>query len=302
MINDQFSPKESLRTMLSVFPWKNELSEGMEYEEFCKSFLIQPDLFIRIRPHHAEPVLLKLDATGVNYEVIAPFTVRLPNSFKVERFFNIDVEVVIQDYSSHQIINFLPVDHGRPVRVWDCCAASGGKSIMAYDVNPNIELTVSDIRESILINLKKRFAAAGIKKFKSFVIDLTTAHSPPDSYRDTTRLPIAIGTSFDLIICDAPCSGSGTWSRTPEQLFYFQKSKIDHYASLQKRIVSNVIPHLKPGGYLLYITCSVFKKENEEAVEFIKKNFRLDVVKMELLKGYDRKADTMFASLLRKQL
>jgi len=287
MFNPQFS-------ISNVFPWKDELSGEIDHEKFCESFLIQPDLFIRIRPHHAEQVLLKLDKAGVEYEFISPFTVRLPNSFKADQYFDINKEVVIQDYSSQQIAHFLPVDHGKPIRVWDCCAASGGKSIMSYDVNPAIELIVSDVRESILVNLKKRFAEGGIHRYKYFKADLTN--------EDTKALPLESGDGFDLIICDAPCSGSGTWSRTPEQLFYFEKRRVDDYATLQKKIVTNVIPHLKPGGYLLYVTCSVFKKENEEVVDFIKNNFSLAISRMELLKGYDKKADTMFAALLQKPL
>jgi len=173
--------------------------------------------------------------------------------------------------------------------VWDCCAASGGKSIMAKDILGDMDLTVSDVRESILINLKKRFSEAGITKYKSFVADLTHSSQP-------------IVHSFDLIIADVPCSGSGTWSRTPEQLYYFDQKAIEEYSNLQKKIVANVIAQMKPGGYLLYITCSVFKKENEEVVAFIKQNFHLEVTQMEVLKGYDKKADTMFAALLQKPL
>ena len=102
--------------------------------------------------------------------------------------------------------------------------------------------------------------------------------------------------SFDLIIFDAPCTGSGTWSRTPEQLYYFKDEKIDDYSTLQKKMLANIIPHLKEGGSLLYITCSVFKKENEEIVDFIKENFHLQLKKMEILKGYDKNADSMFAA------
>ena len=71
---------------------------------------------------------------------------------------------------------------------------------------------------------------------------------------------------------------------------------------MQKKIVATAITQLEPGGYFLYITCSVFKKENEEAVDFIKNEYKLQLVKMELLKGYDKKADTMFAALLQRPL
>jgi 16S rRNA (cytosine967-C5)-methyltransferase len=138
----------------------------------------------------------------------------------------------------------------------------------------------------MLINLGKRFAAAGIKEYTARVIDL--AASPP------TFPPFL----FDLIICDAPCSGSGTWARTPEQLYFWKEENILHYTALQKKILTNIIPFIKPGGYLLYITCSVFRQENEEIVKDVEKGFGLQPVKMEMLKGYDKKADTMFAALL----
>ena len=153
-----------------------------------------------------------------------------------------------------------------------------------------IQITVSDVRESILANLKKRFKDAGIKKYNAFTGDMTK----PDINLSES--------GFDLAICDVPCSGSGTWGRTPEQLYYFDAKKITRYAALQQRIVSNAVKQLKPGGHLLYITCSVFKKENEMMADFMKQELHLVPEKKEMLKGYDRKADTMFVALLRKPL
>jgi 16S rRNA (cytosine967-C5)-methyltransferase len=276
----------------SVLPWKDELSNGIEFEKFCESFFTQPDLFIRIRPHHAEAVLLKLGEAGVDYEFISPFTVRLPNSFQVDKYFVLDKQVVIQDYNSQRVAEFFPVRPGRSDRVWDCCAGSGGKSIMAYDLNPNIELTVSDVRESILINLKKRFAKAGVKHFRMEVTDL---EKPVNKYS-------IFNNQYSIIIADVPCSGSGTWSRTPEQLYFFDRHAIEQFAHLQKQIVSNAIPHLQPGGSFIYITCSVFKKENEEVADFMQNKFGLQLKRMEVLKGYDKKADSMFVAVLQKSL
>ncbi len=291
----------------SVFPWKEELSDGIEYEKFYTSFFVQPDLFLRIRPGHAEKVLLKLGAAAVKYEFISPFTIRLPNSFKADKYLELDKEVLVQDYNSQKVGEFVfagqtgTVRPGESYRVWDCCAGSGGKSIMAYDLNPNIDLVVSDVRESILANLKKRFESAGIRKYKSLIFDLSNENTQ-HSIINNPRLTDSVGQEQSIIITDVPCTGSGTWGRSPEQLAYFDPGKIGEYATLQKRIVSNVIPRLQPGGNLLYITCSVFKKENEEVVNYLKEKFHLQLMKMELLKGYQLKADTMFVALLKRPL
>jgi 16S rRNA (cytosine967-C5)-methyltransferase len=294
MLNDQFS-------ILNVFPWHEELSENIEYEKFCDSFLIQPDVYLRLRPGFEETVKRKLSEASIAFEEINSNCVAIRQGLKVENIVALDKEAVVQDLNSQRVGELMFVRPGRSDEVgpsddvWDCCAGSGGKSILAYDMNPKIRLTVSDSRESIIQNLKKRFASAGIKKYKSQVLDLS---NPPFTIHDsrfTTH-----DSPYDLIICDAPCTGSGTWSRTPEQLYFFDLKKIEQYASLQKKIIANAIPRLKDGGNFLYITCSVFKKENEANVEFISKQFNCHVEKMELLKGYDKKADTLFAALFKK--
>jgi 16S rRNA (cytosine967-C5)-methyltransferase len=274
----------------SVFPWKSELSKDIKFENFAESFFIQPDLFLRLRPGQEAAVKQKLKQAGIKFNVITADCLSLINASKIDAVIDLDKEAVIQDYNSQKTGTFLKdilTSNVQP-SVWDCCAASGGKSLMAYDFIPNISLTVSDIRKSILVNLEKRFEKAGITRYHSFIADLTDPQFKISNV------------SFDIIICDAPCSGSGTWSRTPEQLHFFNENKILHYAALQKKIVSNAIPHLKPGGYFLYITCSVFKNENEDVAIFIQQRFHLELIKMELLKGYDKKADNMFVALFRK--
>lgn len=285
-------------SLANVFPWHDELSGEIEFEGLSKSFFVQPDVFLRLRPGKGKTVKQKLQAAGILFNAVSGSCLALPNSSRLDDLLELNEEAVVQDYSSQRVGELLSIVNSMAAgaSVWDCCAASGGKSIMAKDVFGNIKLTVSDVRESILHSLKKRFAQAGIKKYKSVVADLSGISTLPDQH------PIVDGSPYDLIICDAPCTGSGTWSRTPEQVYYFEKNAICKYAALQKQIVSNAIPYLQAGGYLLYITCSVFKKENEEVVDFIKTTFSLEQVKMEVFKGYDLKADTMFAALLQKPL
>jgi len=277
-----------------MFPWKDELSEGVDHKKFCESFLIQPDLFLRVRPGKEKTVLEKLQQAGINFKMITENCLALANASKIDQVIELDKEAVVQDHSSQrtgefiktEILNHVPRAIGTEISVWDCCAGSGGKSIMAYDINRKADITVSDTRESILVNLQKRFANAGIKNYKSIIADL----ADPNFQFSTSN--------FQLVIADVPCTGSGTWSRTPEQLYFFEESGIERYAVLQKKIVSNAIPHLKHGGSFVYITCSVFKKENEEVVTFVKENFHLQLKRMEVLKGYDKKADSMFVAVL----
>lgn len=276
-------------TEAAVFPWVEEVSEGIEPEAFIRSHFTQPDLFLRIRPGKEKQVLAKLADQQIAFTQPQSNCLALANTTKIDSVLAIDREVVIQDYSSQQVASFFPlITHHSPLTLWDCCAASGGKSLLAVDSFPNIELTVSDIRPSILRNLKERFDRAGIRHYRSFVADLT--HSPLTTHHSP----------FHIVLCDAPCSGSGTWGRTPEQLFFFTEERIAEYAALQKKIIGHVTPQVTKGGYLLYITCSVFKKENEEQVQAVVASGEFELVKMETLKGYDRKADSMFAALLRR--
>lgn len=276
----------------NLFPYADELSEGIDVDEFAKSFLIQPDLFLRIRPGYKEKVSEKFKVSGLKFNVIGDGCIALPNNSKIDDIVELNREVVVQDYSSQRagelLKNYKLQTTNRKLKIWDCCAASGGKSILANDILGGIDLTVSDIRESILFNLKKRFTEAEIKNYHSFITDLSSVNS---------QLPTV---NYDLIIADVPCSGSGTWSRTPEQLYFFNEQSIEHYSQLQKKIISNIADKIKPGGFLLYITCSVFKKENEDAVEFIQQQFNLQLIQKVILIGYEKKADTMFAALLQK--
>lgn len=273
----------------TIFPYNNYLSKDIAIKAFNTSFLIQPDLFVRLRPGKQAAVKKKLMEAKISFTEINETCFAIVNGTRLEQVLDINQEAVIQDLNSQRVGELLQMAAPeKKAAVWDCCAASGGKSIMAYDILPQINLTVSDVRQSIIQNLHKRFRHAGIKNHTSFIADLTNLKKLQENLQHK---------KFDLIICDAPCSGCGTWSRTPEQLLFFNENEITRYSNLQKSICTNTVPFLQKDGYFLYITCSVFKQENEDIAEFITQQFPLTLIKKELLKGYEIKADTMFAAL-----
>ena len=147
---------------------------------------------------------------------------------------------------------------------------------------------MSDIRGNIILLLHRRFKKAGIKEYNYFIADITSEEFTPGE------------PSFDVIICDAPCSGSGTWSRTPEQLCFFKQASIKEYSNLQRKIVTSAMPRLRKGGLFIYITCSVFKLENEAIASFVAEKFNCELLSLQMLKGYDKKADSMFVAIFRK--
>ncbi len=268
----------------AILPWAAEVSNQIEHLPLCKSFLVQPDLFLRLRPGKQKKVCSDLITANILFEKVHSDCIRLSNNTKIDELLSLDRDAVVQDLSSQQTLDVLQhvLSKENPIKAWDCCAASGGKSLLLHDLYPNVSILATDIRSSILANLQKRFEKAGIKNYRSQVHDVSQH---------------ALKEKFDVVICDAPCSGSGTWSRTPEQLHFFEKGKIDHYVDLQKKIALNASMSVKKGGYFVYITCSVFSKENEEVVQMIKEKTALQLVSSNYIKGYDIKADTLFTAL-----
>lgn len=268
----------------TLFPLQERLSTFLQDPHaFALSHLEQPRLFLRIRPGFEDIVPEKLFKAGIRFNKL-DHAIELANGTDVEHVLTIDKEVVVQDLSSQRIralmIEIVASLPNHPL-VWDACAASGGKSILLYDVLPSIHLQVSDVRASILENLKKRFAQAGLKQYQAQVFDLAK------------QLPML--DPQDLVMADVPCSGSGTWGRTPEALLYFDHSKWQHYVQLQRNIIDHTIPLVKVGGHYLYMTCSVYAAENEEQVQYILDK-GLTLRKAVLIEGWQHHADSLFAA------
>ncbi len=268
----------------NLFPCADQLSAGLDRKAFIKSHFIQPNLFIRMKRGADKFVKLKLDSNGFAYNELDDYTLALPNGVKLQQIKGLEGKYEVQDLSSQQTINFMEAQAGDSW--WDACAASGGKALMFLDKYPKTNLMVSDIRMSILRNLDERFAQAEMpQNYRKKILDLTQDVS--DQMENE---------KFDGIIVDVPCSGSGTWGRTPEMMQQFNAEKLLEFTKLQRSIVRNVIPYLKSGKSLVYMTCSVYAQENELAVAYMQQELGLKLARMELITGYNQRADTMFAA------
>jgi 16S rRNA (cytosine967-C5)-methyltransferase len=278
------------RTMYANFPLQDAISKEIDLPIFLHSHSIQPLLFIRIRPWQKEKVVAALHAASIEYTVLSEHCFAFPNTTSLQNVLALNKEAVIQDINSQalsELLNVVPTNMETPIQVWDACAASGGKTILMFDTMQNIRMHVSDVRESILFNADKRLQEAGIRPASVQVIDLTE--------------PFDIKKPFDFVFADLPCSGSGTWGRTPEQIAFFKKENLDYYTALQTKIISNILPTVKLNGHLLLATCSVYAAENEAHVQAILSQGQFELVRQKYFIGYTQQADTLFGAILKRR-
>ena len=136
---------------------------------------------------------------------------------------------------------------------WDCCAGSGGKSLHLADLmKQQGGVLASDPRESALAELKKRARTCGIRMIQSQILDATQE-------KPGTHL-------YDGVLVDAPCSGWGTWARSPDARWRTSTKEVRQSARRQQAILKNVAQAVKSGGTLVYAVCTLTQPETDEQV------------------------------------
>ncbi|MEX0602871.1 MAG: RsmB/NOP family class I SAM-dependent RNA methyltransferase, partial [Bacteroidota bacterium] len=160
----------------------------------------------------------------------------------------------VQDEGSQMIP--LLLDPKPTAKVLDACAGAGGKSLGLSALMKNRgEIMATDIHSFRLDELRKRARRAGA--FNIRVVDKDRFDEQADSYERF----------FDHVLVDAPCSGLGTIRRNPGMKWSVTEETVRELSEKQVSIVSSYLRFLKPGGTLLYATCTFFRQENEEVVE-----------------------------------
>ena len=159
----------------------------------------------------------------------------------------------VQDASSQLVARFLEVEPG--MRVVDTCAGAGGKTLhMASMMDNKGQIIAMDIYESKLKQLKLR-----AKRNSVFNIDYRVIEG--------TKTIKKLHEKADRVLIDAPCSGLGVLKRNPDSKWKLEPEFIDNIKKTQREVLENYSKIVKPGGKMVYATCSVLPSENEEQVK-----------------------------------
>lgn len=226
------------------------------FREHCPAAFASPHLesinsragvWVRMQCNDRALVLDEFRGQRWEFETSADFpdAVRLPPNAEVA---NTDAYrrgfVEIQDLGSQLVLAHAPVTPG--TRWLDACAGAGGKTLqLARVLGPEGHVDATDIRLEILEELRDRATRA---RLTNIAIVKTPA------------------TAYDGVLVDAPCSGSGTWRRQPHLKWYVRPETIAEFAKLQLQILSANADRVRPGGLLVYATCSLSHRENQDVV------------------------------------
>ncbi len=163
-------------------------------------------------------------------------------------------EVSVQDASAQAVADALQPVPG--ARVLDACAAPGGKSAHLLERDPALRLTALDLDAARLERVRQTLARLRLDTPTTKLLPADAAD--PAAWWD--------GTPFDAIVLDAPCSATGIVRRQPDVLLHRRASDLAALVALQARLLDALWTTLRPGGVLLYATCSILRAENDGAV------------------------------------
>ena len=270
--NELFEP-ESAEERLNAFFRLARISEPVAMEECLPEWVFShldftPDkdffhlqqkrspLWLRVQNRNVEGVVESLRQEGIQAEAPSRIenALRIPeakvNLAELDAYKHGWIEV--QDLSSQCIGQICAPQPGQ--YWWDACAGGGGKSLqLAALMHGQGTILASDIRGRKLHELKRRAGLAGFSIIRTREWD--GVHRPVEE------------NSCDGVLIDAPCSSSGRWRRNPESRWLLTEKRVAELAAIQKKLLSSASKAVKPGGFLIFATCSLLCSENRLNVE-----------------------------------
>jgi len=232
------------------------------YSDIARAGNYRPPLTLRVnlRNNSTKAIVEMLHEQGIHatpHEVVdSAITLETPCDVKKLDVFNAGL-VSVQDAAAQLAAGILDCKSG--MRVLDACAAPGGKTAHLLQFSNDLDMVALDADASRLKRVAQNLARIG-RDAKLVCGDATN----PAGWHD--------GEKFDRILADVPCSGSGVMRRHPDIKLLRRASDVSQLVMQQKKILSALWSLLKPGGFMLYSTCSIFKDENERQIEWFVEN------------------------------
>jgi len=227
------------------------------FEAECPEAFVSPNydvlntrapLWLRLQTTDAGPVFAEFTARGWTWRVAGdlPAAIELPGEVDVTRTEAYRLGLIeIQDAGSQRILEAIGLTPGES---WlDACAGAGGKTLqLAGLLGLDGRVDASDVRPDALRELGRRAVRAGLA--------------------DRIARPAKLKAAYDGVLVDAPCSGSGTWRRSPHLKWVTAPARVRASALQQQALLAQFAASVRPGGRLVYATCSLCRSENESIV------------------------------------
>lgn len=250
--------------------------------------IVPPTAFrvVNVGANEAE-VLSRLNAAGATVEEsqVAKGALRVSGATSLVRELSSAGKIYLQDEASQLVAEMLEVNPGE--RALDLCAAPGGKTTLIADRAGDRAIVIAADRSAS--RLATVVATTNLQSLNSIERVLLDAGQ---------KLPFESNT-FDKVLLDAPCSGTGTLRRNPEIRWRLSESDIGAFAGNQKRFLGNAAQAVKMGGRLVYSTCSVERDENEEVVEeFLARDERFELINTRRTWPHHEGSDGFFIAVL----
>ena len=304
---------------------------GDRAEALAKATLERPTEWIRVNLQKTSaPVLAeKIGITGAS--ILYDRFIEIPRDVGVKLLLALPEfvkgEFSFQNPSAFEVVKLLDLKPG--LKVWDACAAPGGKTALMAEMDSSLEILASDSSASRLEKMQDLMNRLGLTNIKTEVIDLSPAQAPATSPQQSTlssltpsasdskarscqqvnllsrhsplsSLVSRLSSKFDRILLDVPCSNMGVIARRPESVYRMTPESINEVAELQFRILENASTALAPGGRLVYATCSPDPTETTRVIaRFVKAHPEFVKVGESVLPGLkDSRLDGFFAQAL----
>lgn len=252
---------------------------GDRAEEIARATLIRPAEWLRVNLQKTSAPKLAQKLGFENASILYDRYIQVPADAKLKPILESDSfakgEFSLQNPSAYDVVKLLDLKSN--LRVWDACAAPGGKSALMAEMDPSLDILASDVSENRLAKMQDLAKRLGLLNIRTACIDvLSLAPRTSNLESGTSNLEprtsgLEPGTYFDRILLDVPCSNMGVLARRPEVVYRLSPESFKELAELQYNILEAAATRLAVGGRLVYATCSPDPLETTQVVNrFVK--------------------------------